>query len=71
MYYDLKASLTGGSSRLTVLDAPDDALKGLANACTPASFGHLKKAVLDETYRKAGKLDTTQLHATFDVEKSG
>lgn len=53
------------------MNAPDDAVKDLADACSPAPFGRLQETVLDETYRKAGKLDTTQFLAAFDVEKSG
>lgn len=30
----------------------------LSNACQPATFGRNQEDVLDETYRKAGKLDS-------------
>jgi hypothetical protein len=36
-------------------------LDQLAQACDPASFGVKEKEVLDETYRKAGKMDTERL----------
>ncbi len=32
-------------------------VEDLSNACQPATFGLGQKDVLDETYRKAGKLD--------------
>jgi len=32
-------------------------LEQLTQACVPASFGVKEREVLDETYRKAGKLD--------------
>jgi hypothetical protein len=32
-------------------------LEQLTQACDPASFGQKEKEVLDETYRKAGKMD--------------
>jgi hypothetical protein len=32
-------------------------LEQLTEACDPASFGMKEKEVLDETYRKAGKMD--------------
>ncbi len=32
-------------------------IEDLSNACQPATFGLGQKDVLDETYRKAGKLD--------------
>ena len=34
-----------------------DELEQLTQACEPASFGVKKEDVLDETYRKAGKMD--------------
>jgi hypothetical protein len=39
-------------------NATPDELEQLTQACEPASFGVNKDDVLDETYRKAGKLDT-------------
>lgn len=38
----------------------DDRLKALADACHKATFGLNDKDVLDEAYRKAGKMDTTE-----------
>ncbi|KAI0250472.1 hypothetical protein BJV78DRAFT_1108457, partial [Lactifluus subvellereus] len=40
------------------VDATPDELEQLAQACEPATFGHNKEDVMDETYRKAGKMDT-------------
>ncbi len=41
------------------------ALANLLHACTPASFGKDGKDVLDETYRKAAKLDSYQFSTNF------
>ena len=36
-----------------------------------ATFGLNRQDVLDESYRKAGKLDNTNFALKFDVERSG
>ncbi|KAL8855828.1 MAG: hypothetical protein Q9178_007543 [Gyalolechia marmorata] len=41
------------------------ALANLVHACTPASFGKDGKDVLDESYRKAAKLDSHQFSTSF------
>ncbi|KZT24045.1 hypothetical protein NEOLEDRAFT_1210256, partial [Neolentinus lepideus HHB14362 ss-1] len=45
--------------------ATDDDLKALAQTCTPATFGRHNEDVLDESYRKAGKLDTSDFSVNF------
>ena len=47
------------------------AIEALAAACQPAQFGRGQETVLDESYRKAGKMDTTAFLARFDAERSG
>ncbi|KZP19358.1 hypothetical protein FIBSPDRAFT_862776 [Athelia psychrophila] len=46
-------------------------LQDLADACQPATFGLNKQDVLDESYRKAGKMDTSNFSSKFDIEGSG
>jgi hypothetical protein len=46
-------------------------LENLARACNPATFGVNQKDVLDESYRKAGKLDIENFASKFKLEKSG
>lgn len=58
-------------SRLDFIDASDYALRRLADDCDPASFGRNSEAVLDEIYRKAGKLDAAHFSAVFDPERCG
>lgn len=41
------------------------ALDDLLEACTPATFGHSGKDVFDESYRKAGKMDSSQFCINF------
>lgn len=36
-------------------------------ACQPATFGRDQQDVLDEEYRKAGKLDLTQFSSKLDL----
>lgn len=43
----------------------------LLKACQPASFGRAGEAVLDEQYRKAGKLDRSQFATTFCPYEAG
>lgn len=63
--------LTLRHSRIDLSNASDDALSHLAEACDAATFGVNQKDVLDETYRKAGKLDTAYFAMKFDAERCG
>ncbi|KAJ3550696.1 hypothetical protein NMY22_g296 [Coprinellus aureogranulatus] len=49
----------------------DEDIQMLAKASEKATFGRNKEDVLDETYRKAWKMDTTQFATQFDVVRSG
>ncbi|KZT24052.1 hypothetical protein NEOLEDRAFT_1095043 [Neolentinus lepideus HHB14362 ss-1] len=53
------------AQRIDLSKATDNDLKELAQACTPATFGRNNEDVLDESYRKAGKLDTADFAANF------
>ena len=46
-------------------------IETLAAACQPAQFGRGQETVLDESYRKAGKMDACTFLARFDAERSG
>ncbi|KZW04463.1 hypothetical protein EXIGLDRAFT_599226 [Exidia glandulosa HHB12029] len=48
-----------------------DELERLANACQAATFGRNQLDVLDESYRKAGKLDNTDFALNLDITGSG
>jgi hypothetical protein len=41
-------------------------LEQLSQACEPASFGKKHEDVFDETYRKAGKMDSECFSPTLD-----
>lgn len=43
----------------------------MSQACDPATFGVDKKDVLDESYRKAGKLDVANFATKFNVARTG
>lgn len=58
-------------SRIDFSAASEEAIEHLAHACQPAKFGLNQVDVLDETYRKAGKLNFTHFSATFDLERTG
>ena len=49
----------------------DESLLQLANVCDVATFGINDRDVLDETYRKAGKLDSQYFSAKFDPVATG
>ncbi|KAJ7093347.1 hypothetical protein B0H15DRAFT_776829 [Mycena belliarum] len=66
--------MTGQERDARVIDfgnAPEEHLAEIAAACQPAPFGVNQQDVLDETYRKAGKMDLTQFAARLDVGTSG
>ncbi|XP_055334326.1 uncharacterized protein LOC129585604 [Paramacrobiotus metropolitanus] len=57
--------------QLDLHTASDAELELLARACTAATFGMNQQDVYDETYRKAGKMDTEEFSSKFDLERSG
>ncbi|RXW16201.1 hypothetical protein EST38_g9657 [Candolleomyces aberdarensis] len=66
----------GGSSDASFLSFADGVLhdgdiQKLVEACQQATFGRGNQDVLDESYRKAWKLDTTHFAAQFDLARSG
>lgn len=46
-------------------------LEELAQACDIATFGVNQQDTLDESYRKAGKLDSQYFAPKFDLQRSG
>ncbi|KAJ8456149.1 hypothetical protein ONZ45_g18807 [Pleurotus djamor] len=60
------ASTDENASNLTVTDIP-----ALVLACEPAPFGRNNENVLDDDYRKAGKLDVTNFSLNFDLSSTG
>ena len=55
-------------SRIDFADPKPELVEKLAQACDVATFGLDNQDVLDETYRKAGKLDTQYFAPKFDPE---
>jgi hypothetical protein len=70
---DLQPILNSQSTRLlSFRDIPlKENLKSLVKACQPATFGVNRKDVLDESYRKAGKLDSSEFGINLHIENSG
>lgn len=58
-------------SRLDFTDVGDNILDKLAEACDVATFGVNQQDVLDESYRKAGKLDSKFFSPKFNFDGSG
>lgn len=51
--------------------ASQSAFSDLINACEPATFGRGSEDVLDETYRKAGKIDEASFSTDFNPYEYG
>lgn len=49
----------------------DEGFQNLLKDCEPATFGLGQKDVLDETYRKDGKMDTTEFCTNFTPYEHG
>ena len=58
-------------SRVNLASATAEQLQQLTETCAPATFGVNQKDVLDETYRKAGKLDASDFSIRFDPLQAG
>ncbi|KAE9394942.1 hypothetical protein BT96DRAFT_886097 [Gymnopus androsaceus JB14] len=56
--------------RIDLAKASPAELEHLSSSCDHATFGRAKEDVLDETYRKAGKLNLEHFSATFDLLES-
>ncbi|KIM35882.1 hypothetical protein M413DRAFT_449510 [Hebeloma cylindrosporum] len=64
----------GNSPFAKILDfnaTTDEQLAALSDACQPAPFGIAQKSVLDETIRKAGKMECTDFATQFCPYASG
>ncbi|KAI0311610.1 hypothetical protein OF83DRAFT_1150151 [Amylostereum chailletii] len=66
LYYRKGSSL----GHLNLAHASAEDLLALAQACQPATFGRGQENVLDETYRKAGKMDANQFSTPLVPERT-
>lgn len=57
-------------TRIIQFPATEEDCKSLSVACQAATFGVDNKDVLDESYRKAGKMDRSQFSISFDGDMS-
>jgi len=57
--------------RLDFANVAELGLFHLSNTCDPATFGRNQENVLDESYRKAGKLDSAHFCVKLDLERTG
>jgi hypothetical protein len=58
-------------SRINLSNPSEADLQNLSDACQPATLGVNKEDVLDESYRKAGKMDVADFTTNFVIEDSG
>ncbi|VDB85598.1 unnamed protein product [Peniophora sp. CBMAI 1063] len=68
IYYEDKD--TGVVRSIKTLEASDEDLERLTNACDEATFGRGDEDVLDKAYRTAGKLDATHFSTPLVPERS-
>ena len=59
------------NSRVDLSNAAADDLEGLHRACKPAEFGRNGENVLDDSYRKAGKMDLISFSTLLDPRSLG
>lgn len=66
-------STSAGGCKVTLpcLDTEKPAFEQLLKDCEPASFGRGGESVMDETYRKAGKLDSSAFSCNFNPYSLG
>lgn len=57
------------ASCLPLVNPDTSLLEKLSDACQKATFGLNKKDVLDESYRKAGKMDINNFAINFNPER--
>lgn len=57
-------------SRIDLSQATESELIHLSDTCNAATFGVDQKDVLDESYRKARKLDVVNFSTKFELHKS-
>ncbi|KZV73770.1 hypothetical protein PENSPDRAFT_602316 [Peniophora sp. CONT] len=60
----------GGSHVVNLVSASSEQLEALMLACEPASFGRGGEDVMDEDYRKAGKLDVSRFSTPIVPERT-
>ncbi|TDL27747.1 hypothetical protein BD410DRAFT_760896 [Rickenella mellea] len=71
---DLKLYFDSGENYVRAIrlqQATENHLEDLVKACQPATFGVNDQDVLDESYRKAGKMDTDRFSINFNPERLG
>ena len=73
MHHSLRAPYPTHIShrRIDLAHASESELEHLTAACQSATFGRNDQDVLDETYRKAGKLDREDYLVGFDAVHAG
>ncbi|KAJ7441018.1 hypothetical protein B0H11DRAFT_1882487 [Mycena galericulata] len=69
IYYDVEDKMN--PRRIDLQTATGSDLMQLESACEKATFGVNQTDVLDETYRKAGKIDLNKFASRLDVVSSG
>ncbi|KAH9209223.1 hypothetical protein DL95DRAFT_428313 [Leptodontidium sp. 2 PMI_412] len=66
-----QASLVSKNTRSSSTSSQPSLLEQLLESCAPATFGRKNKDILDESYRKAGKLNRSQFSVDFHPHDYG
>jgi hypothetical protein len=69
-FYSIPINPESFCYRINVFTATPSELDSLTDACQPAPFGRGAESVLDDAYRKAGKLDLNQFSSNFDLHST-
>jgi hypothetical protein len=69
--FTLRFDTPSSGGKVTFPSSDSSELEQLLKACTPATFGSGGKDILDETYRKAGKLDRANFSVDFHPHDYG
>jgi hypothetical protein len=69
--FALRFDTPSSGGKVTFPSSDSSELERLLKACTPATFGSGGKDILDETYRKAGKLDRANFSVDFHPHDYG
>ncbi|KAH9984619.1 hypothetical protein BJV77DRAFT_1071918 [Russula vinacea] len=67
LFYKVTGEDGNAARHIDLGNATSDELEKLTQACEPATFGLNQEDVLDETYRKAGKMDPECFSLMLDV----
>ncbi|KND04556.1 uncharacterized protein SPPG_00280 [Spizellomyces punctatus DAOM BR117] len=70
IYYESNSPDSEESKTIRTVTLPNNDLKELVDSCQPATFGVGKTEVMDESYRKALKMDADKFASSFQLSET-